>query len=97
MPKKVRKLHFWNCLRVICEIAHYNFPPFLTILQDVLSQLGSQIHASDLQGLLTFLAQDGISSVRVEAEVRNVYSSHCLVSVDKKTRNSRSARDLCRI
>ena len=78
-------------------MAHYNFPPFLTILQDVLSQLGFQIHASDLQGLLTFLAQDGISSVRVEAEVRNVYSSHCLVSVDKKTRNSRSARDLCRI
>lgn len=32
VPEEVEKLHFQNCTGVICEIAYYNLPWFLTVL-----------------------------------------------------------------
>lgn len=32
VPEEVKKLHFQNCIGVICEIAYYHLPPFLTVL-----------------------------------------------------------------
>ena len=36
----------------------------------------------------------GFLQIRVGAEVRNVYSSHCLVSVDKKL-ETQGLREIC--